>query len=96
MKTMGLFVIFRPSSEEFLYALGEGESVHGTSWCVLPQRALTCSSQATAIEVAKRLADHKDWKMTVCELAEAESEPRVAVVDVCHVWPGGRCRSIHR
>lgn len=94
MKSTGLFVIFRPSSEEFLHALGERGGVHGTGWVVSPKIALTYGSQATATDVAKRLAAHKECKMTVCELAE--DERHIAVVDVCHVWPDGRCRSICR
>jgi hypothetical protein len=85
MKHTGKYVIFRESRDDFLHESREGKDECRTGWCAHPRGALTYDSRDEATRIAQRLADRKNCKLVVCELAESESQ--IALADPLEVWP---------
>lgn len=87
MKNTRKYVIFRESRNDFLCESLEGPDMKLTGWHPHPQQARRYDSRKEAKRAAQDLASRKGCKLTVCELAESETQ--IAVKKPLEVRPFG-------
>ena len=85
MKSTGEYVIFRESRDDFFCGYKRRKRTRRTGWHEHPQAAQHYDSVQMALKTAQELASLKGCKLTVCEVAESETQ--IALSNPIEVWP---------
>ena len=90
METTNKYVIFHEKRDEFLCAVKKEVGVDGLGWCTHPTTALKYDSILIAKATTQRIADKRDYRLTICELYE--SDTKIGLVNAIMVLPNSTSR----